>query len=348
MALKMLVSSKEATILIGNGGATSKAIMEASGAKLHLSGKYELYPGTQMQELCLKGNSIEIVANGVMQVLSRLAQDTGKILGGEWDVEEGGARIHFVVPSLAARNCIGKGGDNIKAMRVQSGMKVHVEEVTIGVGDLSEQVISCAGPLQGATAVLPLILEKVQECVSMPWFSEWAYNVAAAGGEAAFQMKGKGKGKGKGKDFYGMDPYSMGVGMDGGMGMKGKGKGDGPPVTAQSNVDMLSAAVSAMPQALANPMDKSQKMTFACQSDCVSTLIGRQGAGVKEISMATDTKIQIRDIDGNAMEKAIIIQGSAVGVVSAYLHISARIAQARDSMAGPGSQPYDPLAGTQV
>eukprot|EP00933_Yihiella_yeosuensis_P080914 TRINITY_DN9442_c0_g1_i1.p1 TRINITY_DN9442_c0_g1~~TRINITY_DN9442_c0_g1_i1.p1 ORF type:complete len:382 (+),score=98.58 TRINITY_DN9442_c0_g1_i1:71-1147(+) len=330
-AIKMLVSPKESVTLIGKGGSTSKQIMEASGAKLHLSAKHELYPGTQMQEVSLKGNTVDIVANGVMQVLARLSAETGKILGGEWDVEEGGARIHFVVPTLAARACIGRGGESIKAIRAASGMKVHVEEISIGAGDLAEQVISLAGPLMGASQALPLILEKVQECAMFPWFTQWAYNVTAASPDAAMSFKGKGKG-----DFGG-----KGGGYADGMG----GKGMDPTMATQSNVDMLSAAVSAMPQALANPMDRSQKMTFACPAEYVSSLIGKQGAGVKEISMATDTKIQIRDIDGNGAEKAVIIQGGAVGVVAAYLHVAARVASAKDAGARPGSQAYDPLAG---
>ena len=74
VALKMLVSPKEAGTLIGKGwlvesrlkqahsflptsarvlagGATQRQISEITGCNLHLSGMNELYPGTQMQEV---------------------------------------------------------------------------------------------------------------------------------------------------------------------------------------------------------------------------------------------------------------------------------------------------------
>ena len=40
----------------------------------------------------MRGDGAEVVANGVLQLLTKLAEETGKVLGGEWDVEEGGAR----------------------------------------------------------------------------------------------------------------------------------------------------------------------------------------------------------------------------------------------------------------
>ena len=34
----------------------------------------------------------DAVANGVLQILSKLSEETGKVMGGEWEVEDGGAR----------------------------------------------------------------------------------------------------------------------------------------------------------------------------------------------------------------------------------------------------------------
>jgi len=225
MAVKMLVSPKEASSLIGKAGSVMKMIQDSSGASLHLSGVAEFYPGTQMQEVSLKADTADQVANGILQVLMKLSEETGKVLGGEWDVEEGGARIHFIVPTTAARNLIGRGGETIKMVRQESGMKCHVEEVIIGDDELAEQVVSLAGPLSGVQGALPIILDKVQEMAMMPWFTKWAFMVQAAqaakggkggkgpmggiGGKGAAVEKGKGmpmdKGKGKGWDAKGWD-----------------------------------------------------------------------------------------------------------------------------------------------
>eukprot|EP00930_Biecheleria_cincta_P079138 TRINITY_DN6685_c0_g1_i3.p1 TRINITY_DN6685_c0_g1~~TRINITY_DN6685_c0_g1_i3.p1 ORF type:complete len:414 (-),score=97.79 TRINITY_DN6685_c0_g1_i3:251-1492(-) len=360
MAVKLLVSQKEASQLIGRGGATSRQISEMSGAKIHLSGLNEFYPGTQMQEVGLRADSGDAVANGVLQIFMKLSEETGKIMGGEPDVEEGGARVHFILPTTSARNLIGRGGENIKMIRQSSGMKVHVEELVIGNGDLAEQVVSLAGPVLGIQEALPRILERVAEVSSQPWFSRWALNVHAAGGDAAVSVKGVGKGKhkdyggcsgysggrdwGGGKDWAGGGGYSGGgcngygsggwggssgsgyggcgaggggyggCGADGGgygcgggyggcgagggyggcggKGGKGdyKGKsgsksgqqfgnglqklGSGAAATTE-NIDMLSAAVSALPASLANTGDRSQTLTFNCPAELVSALIGK-------------------------------------------------------------------------
>eukprot|EP00442_Polarella_glacialis_P046835 CAMPEP_0115093702 /NCGR_PEP_ID=MMETSP0227-20121206/27773_1 /TAXON_ID=89957 /ORGANISM="Polarella glacialis, Strain CCMP 1383" /LENGTH=365 /DNA_ID=CAMNT_0002486271 /DNA_START=29 /DNA_END=1126 /DNA_ORIENTATION=- len=353
-AIKMLVSSKEASQVIGPAGATIKSISEMSGATLHLSSKFELYPGTQMQELSLKSASPDSVMSGVLQVLAKLSEETGKVLGGEWDVEEGGARLHFILPTLAARSVIGKGGETIKMLRASSGMKVHVEEISIGEGEMAEQVVSLAGPLMGVQIALPTLLEKIAECVMLPWFTNWAYNVNAAGGKGGGKGmdKGmmKGKGKGKGKDFGGGCGGDFG-GCGGGGGFGGCGGGGGSGAATQSNVDMLSMAVSSLPAAIANPTDRSQKLQFNCPQACVSAIIGKAGAGIKEISMATDSKISIKDIEGNPAEKAVLITGGAIGIVSAYLHVAGRISAHQEmngggggaGFQGGGAQAYDPM-----
>ncbi|CAE8612218.1 unnamed protein product, partial [Polarella glacialis] len=362
-AIKMLVSSKEASQVIGPAGATIKSISEMSGATLHLSSKFELYPGTQMQELSLKSASPDSVMSGVLQVLAKLSEETGKVLGGEWDVEEGGARLHFILPTLAARSVIGKGGETIKMLRASSGMKVHVEEISIGEGEMAEQVVSLAGPLMGVQIALPTLLEKIAECVMLPWFTNWAYNVNAAGGKGGGKgmdkgmMKGKGKGKGKdfgggcGGDFGGCGGGGGFGGCGGGGGFGGCGGGGGSGAATQSNVDMLSMAVSSLPAAIANPTDRSQKLQFNCPQACVSAIIGKAGAGIKEISMATDSKISIKDIEGNPAEKAVLITGGAIGIVSAYLHVAGRISAHQEmngggggaGFQGGGAQAYDPM-----
>lgn len=321
-------------MVLGSGGQVSKLISDSTGTKIHLSGKYEYYPGTQMQEMCIKGTSLDGVSAAVMQVLAKLAEESGRITGGEWDIEEGGARVHFILPTMSAKAIIGRGGENIKSLRVSSGMKVHVEEIIIGAGELGEQVVSCSGPMQGLQVAAPYILEKVAEVSMQPWFTKWAFQIASREGLAAIQ---------------GTAPYSS---------PKGKGKAGPPPaayeqsyrpppsysqpppaqmgiMSVQPDVDMLSAAVSAVPDALANPLDQSQAVQLSCPAACVSGVIGKSGAGVKEISGATGTKINIRDIPGNLLDKAIIISGNAVGVASAYLHVVSRIASVQE-MLGAG------------
>jgi len=388
MAVKMLVSPKEASSLIGKGGSVMKMIQESSGAQLHLSGVGEFYPGTQMQEVSLKADSSDQVANGVLQVLQKLSEETGKVLGGEWEVEEGGARIHFVVPTTAARNLIGRGGETIKMVRQQSGMKCHIEEVIVGEDEQAEQVVSLAGPLSGIQGALPIILEKVQEMAMQPWFAKWAFTVHAAQGSkgkggkglslGGGMEKGKGmamdKGKGKGWDSKGWDSKGYdSKGFDS-KGWNGKGKGapawgkgfeeggkgkkggkdagvdsfsaptNGGGAATQENIDMLSSAVSAMPPTLANSTDRSQVLQFSVQESFVSALIGKAGAGTKQIAINTDTKIMLREVDGRQDEKMCVIKGNAINVAAAYLQVASRLSNIQEAMGSGGGGEVDPIA----
>ena len=124
------------------------------------------------------------------------------------------------------------------------------------------------------------------------------------------------KGKGKGKDMGGMGMGGMGMGgMDFGKG-KGKGKDEfasygGGAANTQANIDMLSQAVSALPSSLGP--DRSQQILFNCAAGYVSALIGKAGAGTKQIAMMTDTKIMIREIEGNPNERSVVIKGRWIG-----------------------------------
>ena len=102
-------------------------------------------------------------------------------------------------------------------------------------------------------------------------------------------------------------------GMDYGKGGKGKGQ-DGYGAATQSNIDMLSNAVSQLPPSLAS--DRSQALQFNCQAEFVSALIGKAGQGTKQIAIMTDTKIMIREIEGNTTEKAVVVKGNAINVAS--------------------------------
>lgn len=316
MAIKMLISPKEAMALIGVGGQVHKQIAELSGSKIHISGRHEFYPGTQLQELCIRGQTPEVVSSAVIQIVAKLSEESGRVLGGEWDVEPGGARIHFVVPTMAARNCIGKGGEYIRLIRQVSGMKAHVEDIMVGYGDTSEQVLSLAGPLIGIKQALPLILQKLAECVPLPWFGNWAFAIASANPNAVpLTPKGYGKGKFDGKDG------------------KGKGK-DGIPPEALShfNMDVLSSAISTLPQSLVDPTEMSQKISFGCPASMLSAVINT----TPQISTDTGTRIDIVDIEGNMAAKAVMISGNVVGVVAAYLHVAAQMARAQATGAPSG------------
>lgn len=326
MALKMLISPKEGACILGPNGSYSKQISDRTGVRLQLSQKGEFYPGTQMQELCIRGAANDMVLQGVMQVISRMSEDHGRIFGVETDVEEGGARVHFVVPVPSANAFKGIQG----YIQGESGMKIHVEDFVVGSGEMAEQVVSCAGPLRGLEVVVSFLLEKVAEVSSQPWFRDWAFNHKACPGGIPGQPKGgygcHGLKGGKGPlgppnspggcslGGYGPAGYAKG-GKDAGK-MGGKGY---PSVQPAAGMQLLKGALSVLPSELANPMDQSQVVQYLCPAHSVANA----GNSLLEISGATATHIDVRDAE-NPAEKAITISGNAVGCCVAYLHVVSR------------------------
>lgn len=347
MCMKVLISMREASSILGPGGSNCREIGQQTGTKLHLSNRNEFYPGTNLQELAIKGPSPDAVGSSLLQVFSKLAEESGRITCGEPDVEEGGARVKFLVPVSAAKAIIGRGGENIKALRAGSGLFVHVEEVAIGVGDAAEQIISLQGSIAGIHVALPNMIEKVAALTTEPGFATWAATSHAGSGAAVATQVAPGKAGGKGKGAGGNRIPSSGGWSDGWTkndeAVKFPPLDDGyrPSMGTQAHwsdvadpLDMVSHAVQSLPPSLLNPADRTQKVTFACPAACVSAIIGKGGSGVKEISGATQTKIMIREIDDNATEKAVTVLGSTLGVVAAYLHIVGRIAAVEEMMNG--------------
>lgn len=313
MAVKILISEREANAVqlhvldIGN----------RTNTKMALSLRDVVYPGTALQELTIRGSDTSSVTSGLTLVMAKLAEESGRIMNDSRDMPEGGASMKFVIPNAAAKAIIGRGGSNIKLIRDSTGLKVHVEETAIGAPPVSEQVVSLYGTISGIQGALPNLFEKMEtEASPMSWFTTWAYT-SHAGTDGGLMGLPLGKG---GK------PRTK----------KGEGKGPGGivfpsasthdiTVATPANMEMIAGALQSLPVHLALPGDWSQRISFNIPETSVSALIGRAGQAIKEISGATGTKVQIRDIDSNPQEKTVLIVGNAVGVISAYLYCLSRM-----------------------
>lgn len=203
MTLKFLLSSAECSCVLGAGGATINAITQETQAKLHLSSQTELYPGTDLQEMTVKGAGADKVLLAAQYAYAQIANQFGAITAGDQTVSPGQAKIRVVVPSLVVKAIIGKGGENIKQLRSQLGMYVHCVEAAIppgqGIGTQTEQVVCMNGPVTCVSAALATISAFVTQAMPEPWFSSWAMTSNAGGIFPGFvlnldHLKGKGKG----------------------------------------------------------------------------------------------------------------------------------------------------------
>lgn len=357
MAMKLLISPKEASVVLGTRGATSKEISEATGCQLHLSGKDEFYPGTMLQELIIKGSNADAVGNAILSCLQKIIADSGgTLMCGDQSVEPGGGRLKLVVPMSTAKAIIGRGGENIRELRTSYGVVAHIEEQALPNGDTMEQLVSLKGTSQACANAVPWLVEKMLTSVSEPWFMSWVFSSSAAGGgKGGKGIKGSKSSKGKGKDSWGFQSaVSSGNGAaayHSGM-RSGVSSGGiiGPPSGMRSGVSngssigfgpdpaaALTHAAQMLPSSLMNPQDRSQVISMGIAAELVSPLIGKGGAGVKEITQACGAKVAIRDAEGTNEEKIVLISGNALSVAAAYLMVATRLAELEQNavIAGP-------------
>lgn len=204
MAMKALVSTAEASLILGKGGLALRDIGQTTFTKISLSDRTRIYPGTMMQELVVMGFNMETVVSALMLSLAQVSIATGSIAGGEENIAPGECRVKLIVPAGAAKVIIGRGGENVKQLREQSTMQVHVEETLVPPGpanEASEQVVSLAGPIMGLQVALPMVGTFIAETTNEPWFPVWATTSHAGLLLPGFQLFGnrrnfKGKGKG--------------------------------------------------------------------------------------------------------------------------------------------------------
>jgi len=187
---------------MGKGGTTVREIGQVTGTRMSLSSRDQYYPGTQLQELIIKGSNQESVLSAIGHTLSKISELSGSVCGGEANVEPGGCRLKVIVPTLSAAAIIGPGGSTVKQMREQSHMHIHIEESTIPPGpptELTEQVVSFSGPLEGIWIALPLMAEALGHFSNEPWFEAWSSNSHCGLMLPGFALFSNSKGKGKSK-----------------------------------------------------------------------------------------------------------------------------------------------------
>lgn len=345
--MKLLVTPREGSQILGAGGHTCHEIMTQSSTKIHLSKRDELYPGTLLQQIVIKSNSSESVQLAVQLIMAQLSANDNRIVNDHHDVVPGGACMKFVVPNAAAKAIIGKGGQNIALIREGTGMKVHIEAQAIGPQPISEQVVCITGTIAGMQVVLPNIFEKVEMCTQQPWFQTWA-NTSHAGtsgglmpGQLLFQPSGT-KTANRPPALpgaYGL-PQPQYQQQQSYQQQQYGAPAAASAVASPANMQMVAAALEVVPPDLAVPGVMNQQITFNIAASAVSPLIGKGGIGVKEISANTGTKIQIREIEGNPMEKCVVIVGNTIGIISAYCHCITRVFNAPPQHQHQQAQPF--------
>lgn len=301
--MKFLTPEVLAAGIIGKGGAVIAAMRTSCEAKLALTEHAEFYPSTDCRVLTVQANEQKSITEVCRQLVAKVLElsksgSSEGVVGGEGEL-----KLRTLVPRAAVGGIIGKAGASVKQLRDSTGAKISISE-PIGSGPGAEQTVSIAGSAQALEATLLEVNKQIQLLSGESWFSSWASStgVSTAGS------------------------YLTGAGLSGpsfrGMGSPG--------------VDIMMRVAHSLPPYV---MEDSRGFALSCvvPNRLVGGLIGRGGAGTKEVQMLTATKIGIRDIPGDTENRSMNIAGPLANTCAAYMMMMKRYLDAEASASSSGA-----------
>lgn len=182
VAMKFLLSNTLTGSLIGTGGKSIKELVEVTGARVNASNASDTYPGTSDRVILISGSkeTVSLAQTLVWELLGLMADTPReKARSVEWsprgtlgklgthDATEVTAR--FTIPAASGGLILGKGGDSIKNIAQETGVKIAMstkEEALF----TQERIITVTGRVSQCIACTDLIISKLAEQEEIPAF----------------------------------------------------------------------------------------------------------------------------------------------------------------------------------
>jgi len=308
--MKFLTPEVLASAIIGKGGAVIAAMRSSCQAKLALTEQGEFYPSTDCRVLTVQANEQGSLAEVSNQIVGKVAELANGQSGGNAEGivgNEGELKLKTIVPKAAVGGIIGKQGAAIKALRETSGAKISISD-PCGSGPGAEQTVSITGTAQALEAALKEVNNQIQLLNGESWFQTWLTGpnggyAPSYGGYAPSQV-----------------PYRGGGNMN------------------SAGVNTMMSVAANLPSYV---MEDSRGFALCCvvPNRLVGGLIGRGGAGTKEVQMQTGTKIGIREIPGDEENRSMNIAGPLANTCAAYMLMMKRYLDAEAAAAASGPAP---------
>jgi len=280
--LKFLTPEALASAIIGKGGAVIADMRQRTQAKISLTEHNELFPGTDCRILTASAPEDTHLFDLARIIIAKVAE-CAHGTAAESLGSPNDLRLSVLVPKAAVGGIIGKGGTNIKRLRETSNAKISISEPT-GQGPGAEQVVSLGGTQESLEMIMEEINKQVQVLQEESWFDGWA-NTRIAGPGAISGSKG---------------PAGY------------------PTSRLTQGVELLSRISEGLPSYVT---EDSRGFALSCvvPNRLVGGIIGRGGAGTKEVQQLTGTKIGIRDIPGDQENRSLNIAGPLPNACAAYM-----------------------------
>lgn len=299
--MKFLAPDVLASAIIGKGGAVIAAMRTSCNAKLGLSDQGECYPSTDCRVLTAQASEPESLNEVGRQIIAKLVELSKGSSSEGVTGKDGELKIRTLVPKSAVGGIIGKGGASIKALRENSGANISISD-PLGQGPGAEQTVSIVGSAQALEASLKEVNTQIQALNGESWFQTWASGSSVASAGSGL--------------LAGLSP--QGLALRGGL--------------QSPSVDLMTRVAQSMPPYV---MEDSRGFALSCvvPNKLVGGLIGRGGAGTKEVQTLTGTKIGIRDIPGDSDNRSMNIAGPLANTCAAYMLMMKRYLDAEAAAA---------------
>jgi len=299
--LKFLTPQALAAAIIGKAGASISELRTTCSAKISITDYGEFYPSTECRVLTASAAAFDSIEKLVVALVDKVAE----VAAANTDPAlrdavgtEGDLRFKIIMPRAAVGGLIGKEGANIKKLRDESGAKILVGDSGYGQPSL-EQIVTVSGSKEALVAVMKDANMHVQNLNSEGWFSNWG---STTGTSAAL-------------------PVST-------LGFSG---------STSPGMDMMMRVAQSMPPYV---MEDSRGFALNCivPDHIVGGLIGKGGAGTKEVQAMTKAKINIREVPGDKMNRSLTIEGPLPNVCAAYMLMMKRYLDAEPPTDTKGDQ----------
>ncbi|KAJ3204856.1 hypothetical protein HDU67_009255 [Dinochytrium kinnereticum] len=316
MAMRAIITAKEAGIVIGKNGRNVADIREKSGAKVTVS---EQVPGALERIITITG-PLDTVAKAFSLVALKIVEEQQTPV----ELKQRHTAIRILVPHSRMGSIIGKQGQKIKDVQDASGSRVMANEDILPQS--TERIVTVQGVVDSvhiATYHIGLVLqdhpERSMNTIAyrpLPGVSTVQAGNAqrgGGGGGPSNMPPMMGGGGYSGQHMGGGGGYGPG---GGGMNPPGYGYGGGPP-GGHMGGGMHGGMPHQMPRPgppgmapVMPPQGAMQMQQIFIPNEMVGAIIGKGGTKINEIRQMSGCQIKIAEPTEGAAERLVTITGT--------------------------------------
>jgi len=304
--IKFLTPEVLASAIIGKGGAVIAEMRTSCQAKLALTEQGEFYPSTDCRVFTAQADEAESLTEVMRQIVVKTAELAKGPNSEGTTGSDGDLKLRTLVPKAAVGGIIGKQGSAIKQLRDTTGAKISISD-PYDSGPGAQQIVTISGTAEALEAAMKEVNNQIQMLNGETWFKTWLQGTS--------------------------ESYASSYGDDQGAWASYGGGG-----RSSAGVDCMMRVANQLPPYV---MEDSRGFALSCvvPNRLVGGLIGRGGAGTKEVQTQTGTKIGIREVPGDSENRSLNIAGPLANTCAAYMLMMKRYLDAEAAAASSGPTP---------